>query len=113
VSRTLVLLAGLPGMLREIVAASLASSPDLEVAELGAWPGESVADAVVRTEADVVIVSEPEDGMVARYERLLGAASRASLVVVTEDGRYACRLTPVRDVSPRGLVDAVRAAGAR
>jgi DNA-binding NarL/FixJ family response regulator len=107
-----IILVGLPQMLNDIVRATIAEQPDLEVvAEVGC-EGD-LAYAVADHDADLVI-ADPSctDGAI---ERLVGPRSRLRLLEVQASGRRSClsELRPHRvalgEISPARLLEAIRA----
>jgi len=107
-------LAEMPRMMREIVETTVGSEPDMHVvAALEA--DDSLAEVVARARADVVILALDAGEELRAYDALLYRHPRLHLLAVTEDGRGAVisELRPhhalLADVSPAGLVDAIRA----
>ena len=99
-------------MLREIVERTL--STDAGIAVVGAVETRDALDAVVRDMAvDVILVAGPTDDDDESYSRLLFAAPRTTLLVITHDGRgaylYALRphKAPIDDVSGSGILAAI------
>lgn len=112
--RVRILVADLPGMLAEILRAVAEREPGLEVIE-DPEAAFDLAGAVERAGVDVVVVGGNCDDA-APALALLHARPRLRVVTVSGDGRLACHdaLVPhrvvLRDVSPRGLLDAIRGA---
>jgi hypothetical protein len=102
------------GVLRGIIMNTLGSEPDMIVRELG--DGDDTAAAASTYAADVVILTGDAEPLAAEWLRVLYACPRACVLSVVDDGRSATvhelrpRSAPVDDVSPRGLVAAVRSA---
>ena len=110
-----ILLAEMPRMLRDIVESAVSTQDDMQV--VGADAARDELDAEVRrTQPDVVIVALPRDDGAGAYDALLYERPRLKLLAVTGDGRgaflYELRphSAPIPDVSPGGLVAAIRAA---
>jgi hypothetical protein len=98
-------------MLHDIVLSAFSGQPDMEIVDR--VEGELVA--VIRArQPDVVVVAEAWAGAHLLHGRLLGASSRLCLLTLTDDGNHAGLVqigqASLGEVSPRGLVDAVRAA---
>lgn len=102
-------------MLRDIVESLLRSQRDMYIAgELPARDG--LSDAIGRARPDVVLLGLPSGDVPPFYNELLYAHPTLRLLAVTGDGRSAYRYelrpqrSPVGEVSPQGLLDAIRAA---
>jgi len=114
VPRTRLLIAPVPPLLGDIVRDALAGEPDLEV--VGRSGEDDLEDRVDACAADVVLAEETGPRLADPYLRLMYLHPRLRLLTVSPDGRRASlwRLAPERrvlaDVSPRGLVGALRAA---
>jgi DNA-binding NarL/FixJ family response regulator len=95
-------------LLRDIVAQAIARQPDMEL--ISATSGE--LDAVRCGDADVAIVEDVSDAH--GVPAPLIANPDLKVIVVTDNGRSAHVVAlsrwPVGEVSPQGLVDAIRAA---
>jgi DNA-binding NarL/FixJ family response regulator len=112
--RIRILLAELPRMLREIVEDVVSTQADMQIVgaadSLAALPAE-----VARTSPDVVILALERGAAPTRLDPLLYGQPSLSIVAITEDGRGAFRyelrpqMLPVGNVSPNGLLDAIRA----
>jgi hypothetical protein len=111
---TRVLLAAVPPLLGDIVRDALAGEPGVTVVNGGT--GDDLEGAVAATRADLVLAESEGTGLSDRYLRLMHEHPRLCLLVVSPDGRSAAlwRMVPQRraleEVSPRSLVEAVRAA---
>jgi DNA-binding NarL/FixJ family response regulator len=110
-----VLLAGLPRMLRDIVATVLASQADIVV--VGTVPEmEDLAHATGLSNANIIVLGLEGAELPAACTELLCAHPSVTVLGVTGDGRQAIRLrmrperAEIGEVSPQGLVDAIRAA---
>jgi len=101
-------------MLTEILADSLAPQPDMELVDDSVADG-SLLGAAQRSHADVVIVAR-DDGEGAGYDDVLYGSSRLKVIEISGQGRSGSlhELRPRRlalgELSPLGLVDAIRAA---
>lgn len=101
-------------MMREIVETTVRSQSDMQVVAT-VEAGDTIADAVARSGADVAIVGVERGAEPHLCDDLLYRHPRLHLLAVTDDGRGAllCVLRPhhlpVGDVSPTGLIDAIRA----
>jgi chemotaxis response regulator CheB len=112
--RIRILLAELPRMLRDIVERVVSTQPDMEI--VGAAAGaDTLSDDVARTTPDVVILAMARDASPHRFDGLLVDRPALSILAITEDGRGAYRyemrpqVLPLTEVSPSGLLDAIRA----
>jgi hypothetical protein len=99
-------------MLRDIIEGAIRHQADMELIDHG---GDcDYANAARGSAADVVIVADQAGLGSGPHEQLLIENPRLKMFVVTDDGRRAdlleFRQTPVVQVSPQGLVDAIRAA---
>jgi hypothetical protein len=99
-------------MLREIVEDAVRVQPDMELIE-----GADRNDLPTATKAeqpDVAIITEGGADSHISHEQLLLQNQRLKVLVVSRDGREAhlleFRQIPVVEVSPHGLIDAIRAA---
>jgi len=113
-----ILLAAMPGMMRDIVEMAIRSQPDMVIVGLLSVVAarDALTDAVRRGRPDVVIVGLEADTEPHACEALLYDHPRVRLLEVIDGGRAAtlCELRPHRvpidNVSPEGLVGAIRAA---
>jgi hypothetical protein len=105
--RTPVLIAELPHLLRDILIDSIADLPDLGVVGV-VEPGGSIERAVHRTGASVVVVGAGASTRAARTRLLERGAEAPGLLVLTRDGRAAVVELALGDLSPDGLIDAIR-----
>jgi chemotaxis response regulator CheB len=110
--RVRILVAEVPRLLRDIIEDSIQSQPDMEIV-----PRDDMSDleiTVKQCQADVVIIGDPPVAWGARPGPLLLANPDLKVVVITEDGRRAqlleLRRRAIVEMSPRGLVEAIRAA---
>ncbi len=101
----------MPRILREIIEQAVADEPDMEIVEAGDVP---LGQAVESSMADFVIAGADYDfGEVARA---LDVRPRLRVLAVSGDGREAFLYelrptrTPLGEVSPRRIVDAIRGA---
>lgn len=102
----------MPRILREIIEQAVADEPDMEIVE--AETGVPLREAVESSKADFVIAGADYDfGEVARA---LDERPRLRVLAVAGDGREAFLYelrptrTPLGEVSPRTIVDAIRGA---
>ena len=102
----------MPRLLREIVEDAVRFQPDMK--RIDSSEEHDLSSAIKREQADVLIVAEPGIDDAASHEQLLLENPRLKVLVVSRDGREAhlleFRQIPVVEVSPQGLVDAIRAA---
>ena len=102
----------MPRMLREIVEDAVRFQPDMKLVDSG--EEHNLLVAIKREHADVLIVAEGGVDDPVSHEQLLLENPRLKVLVVSRDGREAhlleFRQIPVVEVSPQGLVDAIRAA---
>jgi hypothetical protein len=100
----------MPRLLHDIVEEMVRTQPDMEL--VAATDDLTLQRAVTTRRPDVLIIAEGD--VRGAHEKLLLANPRLKLLVVGRDGRQAHVLellrTPVPNVSPQGLVDAIRAA---
>jgi len=112
--RIRILLWGMPSMLTEILADTLAPQPDMELVGDSATDG-GLLGAAQRSHADVVIVTR-DDGEGAGYDDVLYGCSRLKVIEISGRGREGSlhelrpRSLTLGELSPLGLVDAIRAA---
>ena len=107
-----ILFGEMPQMLREIVEDPIRSQPDMKLIDSG--DRHDLPMAIKSARADVVIVAERGVYDSVSHEQLLLENPRLMVLVVSRNGRKANLLQfqriPVLEVSPQGLVDAIRAA---
>lgn len=101
-----------PRLLHDIIEGALTVEHDMRLLDIG---GErDLSAAVKRCEADVVIVGDQPRMSTPSHHHLLVDNPSLKIFVVTDDGRTATlvevRSLPVAEMSPRGLVAAIRAA---
>jgi chemotaxis response regulator CheB len=108
-----IVLVDMPRILREIIERAVADEPDMEIvdSEAGNMP---LREAIEASEPDFVIAGADYDfGEVAR---VLDERPRLRVLAVAGDGREAFLYelrptrTPLGEVSPRTIVDAIRGA---
>lgn len=114
-SRARILVTDMPRMLRDIVQDAVRFQPDMELVECD--DAVDLLQTIKALAVSVAVVAEPGGDSPGPGELLLENPG-LHVLVVTDDGRHAHMLElqrlPVVDVSPRGLVRAIRAAvGAR
>jgi len=114
VERIRILLAEVPRMLREIIESAIAGQSDMRI--VGAIDTrDRVTAALDRTPADVVIVGLRGSETTATLDSVLYDRPRLKLLAIGAHGRssflYELRpySVPLGDMSPGGLVDAIRA----
>lgn len=100
-----------PRLLRDIIDDAARVHPDIEIF---ASADTDLSRAVARRGADVVIVAAAAPGASRLHRRVLVDHPQLKVFVVTDEGRAAhlleLRQTPVVEVSPNGLIEAIRAA---
>jgi DNA-binding NarL/FixJ family response regulator len=105
----------MPRLLRQILEGAVASQPDVTVIR-HVRPSENLAAAAKRVRADIVILGEAQEGAEGAPWEVLDKEPRLKLLVISSDGHRATRyeLRPhqvlIDDLSPEGLIDAVRTA---
>lgn len=103
-----ILVGDMPLMMRAIVEKAVREQSDMQLIERGAGDVLSLAK-----NADVAILAERKTSAPSQ-EQLLLEHPRLKVLVVSRDGREAhlleFRQTPLVQVSPQGLIDAIRAA---
>jgi hypothetical protein len=97
-----VLIADMPGILRDLVRHSLETLDDVEVVE-DPTAHLPLADAIERARAQVVIVE-------AAHPEARGAWPAVVLLALAADGRNAWRVEPLGELSSEALAAAVRSA---
>jgi hypothetical protein len=108
-----VVVADLPGILTDIVLATLERPPDLCVTVVA--PGGSAVALADATDADVAILGGAHEGLPPRGYELLRRRPWMNILTIHSDGREAFlhQLRPVEralgEISPQTLLDAVRA----
>jgi hypothetical protein len=107
-----ILIDAMPRLLRDIVEGAVNLERDMQLIEA---PGDGdLAAAVRQSAADVVIVADEKEAHESSHEALLLCNPHVKVLVVTGGGRgghlLEFRRMPVTHMSPRGLVDAIRAA---
>lgn len=108
-----VLLAGLPRIMREIVEHALDEATDIEVVGSVETLAE-VNGTVSHTQPDVLVVGLDDESEAPRLDRFLYGMPRLTCLAITGDARRAFlyelqpRAKPLGDVSPSGLVRAIR-----
>jgi chemotaxis response regulator CheB len=108
-----VLLAGLPRFMREIVERALVEAQDIEVVGVIDALGE-VNGMLTHAQPDVLIVGLEDESDAPRLDRFLYASPRLTCLAIAGDARRAFlyelqpRAKPLGDVSPDGLVHAIR-----
>jgi hypothetical protein len=110
-NRVRILVGDMPRMLREIVEDAVGLQADMELVDQ--IDGDDLSTAIRVRQAAVAIVAEAvADGP--GHEQLLVDNPQLKLFVLTGDGMEAhlleFRHIPVSEVSPQGLVNAIRAA---
>lgn len=101
----------MPRILREIIEQAVADEPDMEIVDAGDVP---LREAVESSKADFVIAGA--DYNFAEVARVLDERPRLRVLAVAGDGREAFLYelrptrTPLGEVSPRTIVDAIRGA---
>jgi chemotaxis response regulator CheB len=113
--RIRVLVVKVPGILGEIITSIVANEPDMEIVGDVADYRE-LLPMTRTTSADAVIIGLENGELPGVCEELLDERPRVTLLGVHGDGRhafvYALRpeRVPIGDVSPAGLVEAIRSA---
>lgn len=108
-----VVLAGLPRIMREIVEHALADAADIEVVATVDGLGD-VAGALPQTQPDVLVVGLADESDATRLDAFLYEMPRLTCLAIAGDARRAFlyelqpRAKPLGDVSPAGLVRAIR-----
>jgi hypothetical protein len=115
VKRTRIVLAGMVGMMAEIMEAIIASQPDFYIAGRIAADGDLVA-AMRRHRADVLIIRRDGAGSEIEVERVFWRRP-SRVLAIAEGGRQGvlftlhAHATPLGELSADKLVEAVRSAG--
>ncbi|HKP27922.1 MAG TPA: hypothetical protein VJU15_00870 [Gemmatimonadales bacterium] len=111
--RVHVVLAGLPRMLAEIVRRVLGEAQDLDVVDLS-LSSDGLADSLAYHEADVLVTGLRPNQSIERFASLLRSHPSLRIFALEGDGRRAIlyelqpHTVPLGDVSPEGLIDAIR-----
>jgi AmiR/NasT family two-component response regulator len=112
VKQTRILIANMPGILQEMIAAIVSSESRLRIVGKLAKESDLVA-AIRRTRADVVIIRETHEEDDVDDEALLICRRSAKMLAITKSGReaalYQLRLqrTPLGEISADGLISAI------
>jgi DNA-binding NarL/FixJ family response regulator len=107
-----ILIAKMPRLLHEVVETMVSSQPDMIVTGQ-ARESESVGAAARRLRADVVILTEDQEGGGVTPWEVLNEHPRLKLLTISSDGHRATRykLRPhqvvIDDISPKSLIDAI------
>jgi DNA-binding NarL/FixJ family response regulator len=108
---TRIVLVDMPRVLRDIVVAALVDEPDLEIV---GGQGGTLGQTVASSQADFVIAGADYD--FAEVARVLDERPRLRVLAVAGHGREAFLYelrptrTPLGEVSPRAIVEAIRSA---
>ena len=111
--RVRVVLAGLPRMLTDIVQRVLAEAPDLEVVQSPAG-FEALMDSLDANDPDVLVTGLSPAQTIDQFDTVLRAHPALRIFALEGDGRRAVlyelqpHSVPLGDVSPEGLIDAIR-----
>lgn len=109
----LVLIGGMPKMLREVVSGLLGAEPDFKVVTQDAQD-EAFTECVTRLKPAAVILAHQDSSLPELGRRILMMNPGLRLVVVREDGHrgWIHRMVPanheIEGLSPDGLVQALR-----
>jgi hypothetical protein len=110
--RIRVVVDAMPRLLRDIVEGAVRLELDMQLVDTGDDP--DLSSAIKRCAVDVIILGEQPATSASSHRQLLVENPYLKIFVVTDDGREAnlveFRRIPVAEMSPRGLVDAIRAA---
>jgi DNA-binding NarL/FixJ family response regulator len=113
--RIRILLVELPRILRDIISDVVAQERDMEVVRV-LETRDALLTAVQESPADVVILGLADTALPEVCDELVGAHPQMKVLAVAGDGRgvFLHELRPqtlsLGEVSPQGLIDAVRAA---
>lgn len=110
------MLAGLPRMLADIVQRVLGDAPDLDVVGLPgpADPPGRLADSIAEHGADVLVTGLRPTQSIDQFAVLLRSHPALRIFALEGDGRRTVlyelqpHTVPLGDVSPEGLIDAIR-----
>jgi hypothetical protein len=100
----------------DIVHASIVAQDDMEIIETSAMPSSAALPGFL-SEPDVVVLGLPSADLPKEWEAALYEHPHLKLLAITMDGRRAFlhelapRATPLGEVSPELLLDAIRRAG--
>jgi chemotaxis response regulator CheB len=110
-----ILVVAMPRMLQGIIESVVSSQPDMTLVG-PARRNKSVAAAARRVRADIVILGESQEDIGGTPWQVLNENPRLKIVTISPDGHRATRyeMRPHQvdfdDVSPEGLIHAIRAA---
>ena len=110
-----ILITAMPRMLQEIIESVVSSQPDMTLTG-PVRRMKSVAAAGRRVRADVVILGESQEHIGGTPWQMLNENPRLKIVTISPDGHRATRYemrphqVDLDDVSPEGLIHAIRAA---
>jgi hypothetical protein len=93
-------------ILREIVASIITHQPDLELIAEPTYDLAQIAATIDRTRAEVVVLSTHKLELLLFL--LFEVHPRPRVLVLAEDGRKAYLCEPLGELSPAGLLDAIR-----
>jgi DNA-binding NarL/FixJ family response regulator len=105
----------MPRLLRELIESAVGDAPDMSVVGRLAHD-EPAAPSLERTNADVFILTVPDDQSTVELAPLLYRHSCLKLLAIGVDGRSASlyelrpHRVPLGELSPHGLVQAIRSA---
>jgi DNA-binding NarL/FixJ family response regulator len=107
-----ILIDAMPRILREIIEGAVERQPDMQLVERCA--DVDLATAVKQRAPNVVIVADSGGAAAPAHQKLLIDNPELKIFVVTDDGRSGhlleFRRLPVAQMSPQGLITAIRAA---
>jgi hypothetical protein len=110
--RIRILIDAMPRMLREIIEGAVERQPDMLLIDFAGDP--DLATAVKHRAPNVVIVAAANGTTAPSHQKLLIDNPELKILVVTDDGRSGhlleFRRLPIAQMSPQGLITAIRAA---
>lgn len=110
VSRIRILIGGMPRMLRDILEDAIGAQPDMEI--VAPREAADLPAAIQRQQPHVVILAQDGPGLNIARVANGSAAGQICVLVISDTGHHArlvrLRQTAVDDVSPKGLVEAIR-----
>jgi chemotaxis response regulator CheB len=105
---TRVLLVDMSQIMREIVAAVIAPQSDLDLIAEPTYDPARIAATIDQTRAEVVVLSTHKPELSRLLFLLFEAHPCPRVLVLAQDGRNAYLCEPLGELSPAGLLDAVR-----
>ena len=104
-----ILLVDMPRLLQDVVTRILEPHADLEVVVPAGSGSRAVLDLVRGAAAEVVVTGVRGAALADLLAQLVQSRSPSRVLAVADDGQHALLCTPLGDLSPDGLLAAIRA----